>query len=266
MKKIRVLCFHLFLIGAVLAVSSCQYKKATPKTRSTAEERGKGKRKAQLFNHQVATEAFAALVAKVKANVPPELKGYQSMTLINGSVLAAGSLDRESTIKAETDKITVTVIDAPKKDGARRRSGTLTIVVYLENGRAWVKQTLEADPVGNWKIPVNIVGDTLRAPAELFQYEKQDAASIATREKDLTYNLVKRTAEAGFSETENTEYNFAFGIDTENKGVYFDREVNNVTDGEVHQSKDKAIDGTPELKNLKVRLSVTAEKIEAVEL
>ena len=208
-----------------------------------------------------APEDFLTLLKKVKATVPSSLKGYQSSTLIGSRKEASANFSRNSRLAVDLEAKTLglRVIDPPQKDGALRQSGSLSILVYLEGEEIWLKQSFDADPVANWKMPLLLRSDTLSATADKFQYFDMSPSGMLKRENDLTYNLKKRTAEAGFQETKATQYSFVFGIDDENKGLYFERQVSAVSSGE----KDEK--GDDQLLDLKVRISVTANPISAVE-
>lgn len=209
---------------------------------------------AQVFVHSENEVQFVALLKRVKDNLPASLKGYQVATLVNGLKEASANLERTTSLAVDLDakKLSLTIVDPPKKDGAQRKSGNLTTEVYLENGKVWIEQKFARDPVANWKLPVNVVGESLQAPASEFRYSDMSPAALETRKNDLTYNFKQRTIEAGLSETAATQYNFEFVLDTANKSLYMDRVAIALTSGE----KDDA--GQDALKNIQSRISVSA--------
>lgn len=206
------------------------------------------------FNHKEAEVEFVSLLKKIKEKLPSSLKGYQVSTLIDGNKEATGNLQRNTTLTVDLDqkKLTLSIVDPPKKDGAVRKTGTLTTIVSLIDGKVWIEQKFARDAVGNWKLPVNIVGDTLQAPATEFQYFDMSPAAQEKRKNDLTYNLKQRTQDAGLSETAFTQYNFVFGVDSLNKALYMDREVLNVSNGDKNEA------GNDALKKIQIRISVSA--------
>ncbi len=207
------------------------------------------------FVHTANEAQYVALLKKVKDNLPTTLKGYQVATLVNGLKEASANLERNTTLAVDLDakKLSLTIVDPPKKDGAQRKSGNLTTELYLENGKAWIEQKFARDPVANWKLPVNVVGDTLQAPASEFRYFDMSPAALETRKNDLTYNFKQRTIEAGLSETAQTQYNFVFRFDSLNNSLSMDREAIALSSGE----KDDA--GQAALKNIQSRISVSAQ-------
>lgn len=220
------------------------------------------------FKHQASGGKFLKLLEKVQKNVPNKLKGYLSQSIINGSVEALGNFDRPIpstlTIDLVGKKLSLRVIDPPKKDGARQRSGSFTFTAEEDNaGFVWVQLSPDVNGEPAWKLAVNVVGETLQGPSDSLN-----------NLPDQTYNLKAKAEDAGFKVIENvnkeydkkTEFLFTFGIDSILEGVYFDREVKNATAGEVVEVDPKdpdsnpADNGKPIYVNLKVRISVTAEK------
>jgi len=206
------------------------------------------------FVHSESEAQFLALLKVVKDNLPASLKGYQVATVVNGLKEASSNLERNTnlTVDLAAKKLSLTIVDPPRKDGAQRKSGNLTTEIFLVDGKVWIEQKFARDPVANWKLPVNVVGDTLQAPASEFRYADMSPAAVDTRKNDLTYNFKQRTIEAGLSETPSTQYNFVFAVDASNKALYMDREAVALTNGE----KDDA--GQAALKNIQARISVSA--------
>ncbi|MEZ4814343.1 MAG: hypothetical protein R3A80_03940 [Bdellovibrionota bacterium] len=195
------------------------------------------------------------MLQKVKANVPELMKGYQASTLVNGVKEASGSFERHSflAVDIEAKRLELKVIDPPKKDGAQSKTGSLIANIYLKDGKVWVEQKFPNDPIGNWKMPVNVVGASLKGSASEFQYFNMSPQALEKRKNDLTYNLKLRTQEAGFSETPATQYNFVFGFDPETKGLYMDREILAVSTGEKNEQ------GLDALRNIQVRILLTSQ-------